>query len=188
MPGRPGLPSVTEILEAAGLGPHFHFLPPDKRDYVLARGRALHAAIQYAEEGALDEASLHPAIAGRFRGYRRFRAEQPYRPLLIEPELVHPWGFCGHPDQIGLWANGIGEELTLLDWKSSIDPLYGARQLAGYAMLWRATHPGEPLRRHVLVRLDDDGTYDLKPLDLTPHENVFTAAFVVWRARQESGS
>ena len=181
------LPSVTRVLSAVGLSPDYRGVDPAVLERARLRGTALHCAIQYDAEGSLDESSLHEEIRSGFAAYRRFVAEAQHEPIGSELELVHPtWAYVGHPDRVG-WING--RTRTLIDFKhqDSVDFDYVRVQLAGYSLLWAATHPEEPLAQTAVVQLRRDGTYRLHVLDVRPAEQVFLAALVVYRERQRRG-
>ena len=179
MAQRGPLPSVTEILDAVGLGMDLR-VSAARREYLFARGRALHYAIQLDQAGELDAATVHPEIAGKLDAWRKWAAAVQWQPQHVEVELVHPtWAVVGHPDAIGL-ANG---RLTLTDWKSSFD-LHSVRlQLSAYAWLWQATHSDEPIDDYLALELQAVGRYVPHPIDPRPYQQVFLAAVIVHRAR-----
>lgn len=184
------LPRVSEILEACGLGVQFP-MPAGRREWYLARGSALHKAIELDAAGELDETSVHSEIAPGLDAYRKFVAATGHTPLILpggqiasELELCHPrWRYMGHPDRVG-WVNG---NLSLLDWKSSVDPKYVSLQLAAYGLLWRDAHPDHPLQEFLAVRLGFDGTWSIHQIDPRQHEQTFLAAVVLYRALEERG-
>lgn len=179
-------PTVTEVLRAAGLAEAPYLSPAMARG--LARGRALHLAIQYHAEGTLDPASLHPEIEGAFRAYLRFREEVPHAVLATETTLFHPtWQFCGRPDRVADLDGHAG--VAILDWKLGESPdLEAARyQLAGYRVLWAAHAPDRPAERGYAVRLGRDGRYSLHDLTDPEASQVFLAALILYRARLRDG-
>ncbi len=172
-------PSVTEVIEACGLGLEIPG-PPERRAYYLARGRALHAAIQYDLEGVLDPATVHPEIAPGLDAWRKFVADTGYLSEASEIELRHErWRFLGHPDTVGR-LNG---RRVLLDLKyNTVDLAYSALQHGGYALLWEANRAGETIDDYLVLQLKADGTYRLHPV--TPDRQTLLACVVVHRARQ----
>lgn len=180
MPSVNGLPSVTEILEAVGLG-YTMYIPKERRDYYLKRGRALHAAIEMDATGDLDEASIHPDIAGRFQAYRKFVKHTAHVVVHSELELIHSrWSFVGHLDRVGRQR---GSRLAIIDWKSSVDPEAVALQLAGYALLWRDKFPDEKIDDHIALQLKEDGDFVAHTIDTRPYEQTFLASLLVVRAK-----
>ena len=179
-------PSVTEVLRAAGLSEAPYPSPAMARG--LVRGRALHLAIQYHDEGALDLASLHPEVEGAFRAYLRFREEVPHRVRATEVTLFHEtWQFCGRPDRVA-YMNGESTAVSILDWKMGDSPdLEAARyQLAAYRVLWDANSDC-PAERCYAGRRGRDGRYSLHDLTAPEASQVFLAALILYRARLRSG-
>jgi len=178
MPGVRGLPSVTEVMDSVGLG-FSGWMPPARREWALARGAALHAAIALDAEGALDDASVHPEIAGQLDAYRKWVAATQHVVLASEIELVHSrWQYVGHPDRVGL----VGGKVTLIDWKHSVDRDYCALQMGGYAPLVREAFPDTPVEQYVALSLSPDGNYSTHVI--VPDEQTFLACLLVHRARE----
>lgn len=178
--------SVTEILRAVGLTEDYRFVHPTDLARARARGAALHKAIELAHAGTLDPESLHPEIAPGFAAYLRFVEATGHEPEASELELTHPWGIVGHPDRVGtLGARGP----VIIDYKLTRAPdLVGTKyQLAAYRMLWDHAHPERPAQGCFMLQLPRDAGADYRLVDLTDDYavNVFTAAFVVWKAQQE---
>lgn len=173
---------MTEIIQAAQLGPNYSAVPPAILERARLRGAGLHAAIQYDIEGTLDPESLHPEIAPGFAAYRRFRDEAHVEPLLVEVELRHrSWQYVGHADLVA-W---VGDKRTLLDWKyqESVDLDAGTLQLAGYRLAYSALYPLDALQT-ALVQVKRDGTYRLHVVDAEAATHEFIACLIVYRARQ----
>ena len=181
---RKHLPSVTEILGAAGLGVELN-ISDTKLAYVLRRGTALHSAIELDLAGDLDESSVHDDIRARLDAFRKFAAAVALRPIATEIELSHPtWKFMGHPDLVGY----VNDRVALIDWKSSVDPhaAHAARlQIAAYDELWRVTYLEQSIEDHLIIELRADGTFRVHPIDLGDGRQVFLAAVVCWYARKE---
>lgn len=177
------LPSVTEVLRAAGLTRDFKGVPAHLLEHAQLRGQALHQAIQWHHEGTLDQATLHPEIEPGFRAYQRFLVEMHHKPIASEIELVHPtWNFIGHLDRVG-W---LGPSRVIIDFKYTETPdLVGAAyQIAAYRMLWAACRPQEPISAGYVLQLTLAGRYQPHLLEEAQAEQVFLAALVVFRARQ----
>lgn len=178
------LPSVTRILEAAGLGPDFSRVPADVLEAARARGTLVHRLIEAHHYGYLDQAEITPQAAPYMSAYLTFVAESGHEPIASEFRVEHAaWRYCGHPDRVG-WLCGAR---VIADWKCTdtlaLPPV--ARQLAGYQLAYNAQHPTEPVSTTVAVQLRSDGTYRLHELDASAAEPVFLAAVTVWWARAE---
>lgn len=173
------LPSVTTIIREVGLSRSYPNTP--EMELARQRGTALHAAILLHAGGELDEGSLHEAIRPGFEAYLRFLDETGHIEMFSEYEIEHPWGIIGHLDR-------VSSLIEILDWKYSDSPdLVGAKyQLAGYRLLWNHQFPLSPVSRCLVIGLGKNGKY--RPHDVTDDYamQVFTSAFVVYKARQEN--
>lgn len=188
MPSVNGLPSVTEILQDVGLSEGFGFLSADKLADVRNRGQAVHATLRYHAEGVLDEATVHAIVQPYFEGYLRFVQEMGHEPWDSELELLHPWGFCGHLDRVGVLGGILNPLTVLIDFKTGTNPdLQGAKyQLAGYKILWNESERGKPfpIDKCYVLSLPGDGTYKLHDVTSDQAVQVFTAAFMVFQAKR----
>ena len=183
--GRP-VPSVTQVLHAAGLGADYSMVPPGVLERKRVIGEYVHRATQYLDEGCLDLETVDPEVQPYLSAYERFVAESGFRPQLIEHRLVSRVAgiLCGGTvDRVGL-MNG---KPWLIDLKC-VDRLYPgfALQTAGYELLlpkpvvppFRYTRAVLQLRRNGSPRLSSP--YD-DPSDL----DVFRAALIttVWKVQ-----
>lgn len=177
------IPSVTQVIEAVGLGANYNGVPPAVLERKRVLGTALHLAIHYDAEGTLDEASVHPEIAESLALWRRFLAESGFRVLHSEIELIHPqWRFKGHPDVICQTPKGH----VIVDIKrvASVDKSAVAMQLAGYRLLIQDALK-MPVAGCAALQLHE-GRYQY--FDLTAQAlaetQTFLAALMVYHARQ----
>ena len=180
------LPSVTRILQAVGLSPDFSFVKEETLKRARARGAALHLAIRYHHKGTLDESTLHAEIEPGFRAYLAFVKATEHVPIASELELVHPqWNYIGHPDRIG-WCNG---KRVIVDYKytAGFDKEYVRLQLAGYRLLWDATHPRELIDQTLGLHLKRDGFFAIYDLTDNEGQQDFLAAVVIYRALERRG-
>lgn len=179
------IPSVTEILEAMKLGPNYNGVPAARLERKRLFGQALHRAIQYDVEGALDEATLHPDIIGGFRAYRAV-LESGFRVERAEVELIDPqWRVKGHPDALATAPHGAP---AIIDWKfaKGYDLDAAAYQLAAYRWLVRQVL-GED-RMPYVIELHADGRPNVTALGTRiaelNAEQVFLASVVVYHAQR----
>jgi hypothetical protein len=180
------LPSTTEILQAAHLGPELN-IPDSRLEFVLRRGAALHHAIELDLAGDLDGSSVVDDIAPRLTAFRAFATAVNLTPIATEIELTHPtWRVLGHPDLVA-WVNAPGQErrVALIDWKSSWSPHAARIQVAAYEWLWSETYPEQPIQDCLVVELKADGNYVVHHIDLGDGRQVFQAAICIWYARKE---
>jgi len=163
---------VTDIIKSAGL-----MDVGWSSDWHMARGKAVHKAIEYYEQGDLDESRLDPAILPYLAGWKLFRAETGYESQEHERMIYHPvYQFCGTLDQIGI----MDGQTCLVDIKTGVYQPWWALQTAAYNSIAKC-------RRRLSVQLTDEGKYKV-----TEHSNKldfqrFLAAMTVAGMRGEFG-
>ena len=174
--------SVTQVIDRGGLGADFSMVPEARMREATQRGRWVHDAVQFLDEGDLDDATVPGHIAGYVEAYRSFRGDTGYEPIACEVRLYSPtYGYAGTPDKIG-W---LGPWRILLDVKTPLSLAAGPvlLQLAAYEHLWREAHPKETLDLRTL-QLRPNGTYKLRPLDTGLAWRVFQLALVKVRGER----
>ncbi len=171
-------PRVTHILNAVGLGPDLSMVPADVLTAAMARGTAVHQAIEALAYGYFE--GCDPEIAGYVDAYKKFVAESGAEHIASEFEVVHPaWRYVGHPD--GLYW--IGKNRTLVDFKSGVTD--GVEyQLAAYVEAWNHEHPTEPITAAACVELRENGTYRFREIEIEAAKPVWLAAVTVFHARE----
>ena len=162
------VPSPSRVFRALGLSPAF----PDNAAVraAQARGRAVHLAIQYAQEGTLDEGTVPAPALPFYAAWRRFVDECGWTPVAIEQDTYHAsLPYHGIIDAIG----HVGDEdmPSVVDWKTgdSFDPTYWW-QVACYGGAWNSAPARPQIREHRTVCLSKDGTYRIKTM--TPQERL----------------
>lgn len=147
------LPSVTTVLCDVGVIDYSH-IPGPARAAALLRGRMVHVATHYDDEGDLDETTVDPAIMPFVEAYRRFRADSGFRPELVERRGYNQtYRYAGTLDRTG-W---IGSARVLVDIKTNCAERWVALQLAAYAAMFDQPRTYQ----RVCVELHDDTTYAL---------------------------
>ncbi len=129
--GRDGrlVPSVTQVLDRAGLGVRLD-LPTMQA--AMSRGRAVHLATQFLDEGRLDRESVDSSWAGYLAAYEKFKSEANPTILLIEQPFHHDeLGYAGTIDRVVAFPHNTAGPL---DIKTGSVPKTTAAQLAGYGM------------------------------------------------------
>jgi hypothetical protein len=183
------VPSVTRLLDEAGLTVDYTAVPYRVREHARQRGLHVDSACDLYDEGDLDWASVHPECVGYVESWARFCAEEGYEPVVGQVPLYHPLGFAGTADSFGR-LNG---QWVVLERKATarMSPLYGL-QLAGYSQAPYAAptgggplHPvpwGTPAR--LGVQLKRDGSYLVVPYDDATDLSAFlgVVALARWRA------
>lgn len=154
------IPGITAVLKRVGLIDD-RFYSVEARD----RGTAVHAAIEYLQEGDLERSSLAPLLIPYVEAWERFRDEMGWEPI-ERPELLvgsESLRFATRIDGVGLTRDC--PFVTVCNWKSGAAALWHPIQAAGEAIAYaettgRATAFG--VRRAALY-LRDDGTYRFEP-------------------------
>jgi hypothetical protein len=147
--GQRRFPRVSSILSRAR-GNALAGVPAYVIDAALARGRAVHAAIEYLNRGELDEAALHPLIVGYVESFRKWRD-------ILRPETLrteHMWvsekyQYGGRLD----WKcrlKGQFKGAWIIDLKSGAPNPADALQTAAYWNLDIENEPGQTLLRAAL--------------------------------------
>ena len=149
--GKLELPSVTRILGAVGLIDTRWFKPEH-----AARGKAIHAVLQYVDKGILDWGTVDPAIYGWIEAYMLFLEE--HKPVYtgIEKKTYH---------QDRLYA-GIIDRLTatgLDDIKTGAEAPWHQLQLTAYE---DAEKSQDGISRECCaLYLRENGTYKYEPVE-----------------------
>lgn len=169
-------PSVTQIIQAAGLGVDFAAVPPEVLNRKREIGVLVHQACQYVDEGDLDDGSLAPEIRPYVDAYRRFLTDTGFESHGTERIMLHRGlGYAGTPD---VWGELYGQRAEL-DRKTvyTVSVPVVAVQMAGYAPLIRENEPTwKPGAARYALQLKRDGSYKLIPVELPGADAVFLAA------------
>lgn len=184
------VPSVTQVLEAAGLGVDYAAVPPAVLIHARERGRHVDACCDLLDQDDLDWRSVHPEARPYVEAWGRFRVAEGYRPVAAKPRVYHPeHGYAGEPDTVGQ----VGPRWVVLDRKATtkVSVTYGC-QLGGYAVpgLWVAEAGGElapvpwPAPARAVVQLRPDATYRVVPYERPDDLVAFLGAVALWRWRQ----
>jgi hypothetical protein len=175
-----GLPSVTDILRSAGLIDASWFTPQ-----AWMRGRAVHLACEYYDQGDLDEETIDPEIAGYLEAYKRYRAcaGQAGNNEWIEIPRQDKMGtFAGTPDRV-IAARPKG----IIDIKTGAPQPWHRIQLAAYVSMM-----DDPFGYSRLgLYLRPDGSYKVREYPKSEYISdlsIFQAALTIHYWRQRNGS
>lgn len=179
--GRP-IAGVTEILNSAAIIDATHFTEESR-----VRGKHVHEAAHYFDEGDLALESLRPEIQPYVQAYIAFRQETGFYPLLVE-QLVHFGNqYAGTLDRVG-WLN---DRVIQIDLKTGGLPKWAGLQTAAYELaLEEMIRDGElrlerfPEARFAL-QLSNDGRYKLWPLEGHRDRDYFWGALAVHQFKAE---
>ena len=178
------IPHVTGVLEALE---RFLGVDPAVLEWAAERGRHVHAACHYLDEGDLHEDSLDSEIRPYVDAYRQFLRDVRPRWTAIEQRVYCPvYQYAGTLDRVGTLMLPGAEGMAVVDLKtvSSLSPVTGL-QLAAYDHAYRYTdRRRKPLARYAL-QLRPDRTYKLKRYDELTDLAVFISQLTVtgWARR-----
>ena len=174
--------SVTQVIRLAGIGDDFSMVSKEVMESAQIRGRLVHMACQFFDDGELDPQSVAEPIQGYVDAYMRFRHEIKIIPLAVEQKMVsEEMGLAGTPDLI-CFLNG---RRSVVDRKTSqyMSKSMGL-QTAGYKILWNDLRPGAPVYDRYGLKLSNDGSYKLIRHEDGDDEPAFMAALKVARAKR----
>ena len=181
------VPSVTQILRAAGLVDSYDGIPDHILQFAADRSIAVHQASVYYDDNDLDPDSLCLEVAKYVAAWRRFRLEHEFK--ILASEQMHLGKLNGL--QFGMTldrliqfagSNGSGKT-TILDIKCTREiHRHHAVQLAGYACGLESV--GTPttrllLYRRLIVQLKPNATYQLHECTDPSDGDIFAAALQI---------
>jgi hypothetical protein len=172
MDGLP-VPGVTRLLKHVGY--EVYGAGSWHRD----RGKAVHLACQFLDEGCLKWETVTDEILPHVVAYERFKKDTGFKPKRIEEPLFHmTLKYGGTLDREGTWD--LGPERVLLDFKSGAVSPWTGLQLAGYDLL---LPPLKLPRLRCGLALQENGFYNYKPFKDHQDKNLFLSivAFYWWR-------
>jgi hypothetical protein len=129
--GKRRLVSVSEALKAGGLADYSR-VPPAVLEWAAERGRAVHAATHFLDDGDLDVETLDDVIMPYVEAWRGFKAATKLEVFLREvPGFNEELGYAGTPDCMAK----INGRWWLIDIKTYAPNETTGVQLAAYARL-----------------------------------------------------
>jgi len=147
----------------------------------MRRGRAVHLATQYLDEGRLDPESVSQAIYGYVLAYKRFVAAVKPQMVLIEQPVVHQdFLFAGTLDRV-CKIDGL---TFLLDIKTGSVAKTAGPQTAAYAKALESCL-GVKVDRRAVVLLNEVGDYQFRRMPDDHDWPVFVSALTIhnWRSK-----
>ena len=177
------VPRVTTVLNTLY---DFSGVPQDQLAFAADRGRMVHLATQYIDEGDFNFDYLDAQLKPYIDAYQQFLED--VRPQWSGIErLVHSekYGYAGQLDRVGVLCGLKGEPEAIVDIKAvvKLSPIT-ALQTAAYEMADRVEHR-ESARARYALQLKKDGTYKLQKYDDPTDFSVFLSALSLhnWRTR-----
>lgn len=185
------VPSVTQVLENVKII-DYDFIPHDTREMALERGRLVHQATHFDDEGDLDEATLDPMLAGYVAAARNWQRDSGFQveaddagKRFIEYRgFQEKFGYAGTLDRRGTIGVNGKRFATVADYKTNDAPYWTAYQLAGYCAFFDSPRTFTRLA----VELHADGSYKVYEFDGKTWQqdfSVFLAALTVWKVKDE---
>jgi len=125
------IPSVTELLEAAGVSPDYRKIHPAVLQHARLRGLHCDLACDLADADDLDWRTVHPEAVPLVQAWESFKKDYGYEPILQQPLLYHrKWAYCGTPDSVGM----LDGHVAIIERKATARmPGSAALQVAAYA-------------------------------------------------------
>ena len=164
---------VTRVLVESGLIDTRFFTELGR-----ARGSAAHQALEFLDQGDLDEESLDPKITGFVAAYQSFKDDSGFEVEQIEQRVFHPtYRFAGTFDRTGK----LNAHPIILEFKTTSIPPTTPIQLSAY----EACLPDR--RRRYAVQLLADGKYRLHEYKDRNDFKIFLAALAVMRWKSNNG-
>lgn len=184
------VPSVTQLLEAAGISPDYSKVNPHVLRHARLRGIHVDLCCDLDDANDLDWSTVHPEAVGYVQAWQAFKADYGYRPLASQVLLYHPtYGYAGTADNVGLLDDFpvVAERKATAKMAASY-----ALQTAGYGIdgLHLAPPGGgrlepvpwvKPMR--LGVHLQAGGRYELHPYEDPSDEAAWlgVVALARWR-------
>ena len=174
-------PSVTQILADEGLI-DTRYYTDEARD----RGSMVAQAIEFSNDGDLDEGSLDPQLRGYVEAWRKWCRD--FRVEIVESEQIvsHPTlRYCGKLDAIVRALTITCNTDILIDVKTGLSEWWHPYQLIAYKRCLAA-----PTMQRGYVYLREDGTYTCKWYDLTGDRYdwmKFEAFTITWWEKEIHG-
>lgn len=177
------LPSVTQLLDAAGYDSWLRYVPKATLALAAERGTFAHELTALIDKRKLDLSKLqklYPEWAGYGLAWARFRVCKNFEHVAIEPKIWNPeLGYAGRTDRAGLYQRPQARfrAPAILDIKTGQFPKSVWLQMMGYAQAYPF-----PYMERICVLLKPDGTFKVDSRD--PKHWVADAA--QWRRIVES--
>jgi len=190
------MPSVTQLLDDAGLTPDYSVVPAPVLEHARKRGIHIDACCDLLDVDDLDWRSVHPEALPYVEAWLRFREYEGFTPIASQVPLFHPvYGYAGTSDCVGLLP---GNRPVVVERKATakMAATY-ALQTAGYALDGMYCAPagggalapvpwGPPAR--LGVHLKRNGSYELVPYDDPEDLSAFLGVVALgrWRGARRS--
>lgn len=176
----PNVTSALKVLDADMLAR----VSAEDLEYAQSLGRAVHKVVELDCLKTLKRTSLTPVLEPYYAAWLKFLAETGFVVQRTEEKVYHPLHkYAGQLDLIG----ALHKKLALLDVKSgSFWPSHGPQTAAYKAAFEAGTKSGMRIQSRYVLRLKDNGTYDLKPHTDPDDWAVFLSCLNLLRYRERT--
>ena len=150
----------------------------------LLRGTWVHQACQYYDDGTLDQWEFDPVILGYLEGWKKFRLEKMFTPILNEKALRSAYGYAGITDRFGT----LSKDYAVIDIKTGEPGWITGLKLAAYEQLIRESEVlNLTIIKRCAVKLNDDGTYKLYWYSNRKDKELFLACVSLYHYKKNGG-
>ena len=112
----------------------------------------MHADCHAFDDGALDEATVHPDVRPYLDAWKTFRQNTGLQPLTRERMVFDPrYFYCGTLD--GIFSTSSARRLVLVDLKTGDPGAAAGYQTAAYLAAWAIEHPDVLVQERWAVQL-----------------------------------
>jgi len=178
------IPSVSEIIRPCVC---YDGIKKSVMDNAREFGLDVDAACQYYDEDDLDEDSLDERVRLRLEGWKLFRKEFDFKPLVIAQPTAHimngmPYGMTADRYGTGRFDK-IGYAVVDIKNTAEIEPHHGL-QLAGYEDHY--SDGGKLACARIIVQLKDKG-YNIVEFKDRQDKNIFGALLAIahWKIQKK---
>lgn len=179
--GEKRLLSVSEIIQGVGLKTFDH-VDPEVLARAADRGRAVHAACQFQDEGCLDLKTVSYEIDPYLAAWEEFKKDTG---VIINQNEVPKYhatlGYAGTADRVVV----LGGQTGIIDLKTYKPDAVTGVQLAAYSLLWFGPQRAFDAPKRWGLWLKDTGKYDLKEFQDRGDESVFLSALTIAKFKGE---
>ncbi len=168
--GQPIL-GVSKIISLAGLSDMTWC-----NEEALKRGSFVHSALEYHDEGSLDEADLDPKLLGYVQAWKKFKLEAKATVTAVEKKVFHSlYRYAGTLDRLVV----IDGAHYVIDIKSGPPDSWHPIQTALYAMALESEQGGAVRPFRAAVYVTSEGKYSFYVHGDREDFNVAKAAITI---------
>jgi len=173
------VPSATRLLRDIGITDISH-VP----EWALERGRHVHRALEFFDQGDLDEDSVVEEFRGYVESWKRFRTAHDPEIVRVEHRFESPlWRVSARPDVVCRMQGA----LWVIERKVGGPAPWHALQTAIQRLAMEGIQDVEVPTRRGAVYLEDDNQGKLREHTNPRDRDVVLALLTVWRWKHGNG-